>query len=341
MKAVILAGGEGTRLKCVTGDTPKPLVPLLGRSMMEHILRLLRRCGFTEVCAALRYRAADFEKAFSDGSSLGIRLCYRVEGKPLGTAGAVKNCEDFYGDEDFLLISGDAACDFDLAALFAEHCARGAAATVALKRDSTPLRFGLAVTDAQGDIRGFVEKPAWEGVVSDLVNTGIYVLSPRAMARVPRGVPFDFARDLFPLLLKEGEKLAGVEAAGYWCDVGTPASYYRCCVDALEGRLHLELPPPFAPPPKIAAALRHETAAAVRDFSCRDRAATMAALSSLMLEMGADYSDGIRFSLPRGSVHIFPRAEKSAVAVAVDAPDAEFAASLALSAGDLIRALDL
>ena len=340
MKAVILAGGEGTRLKAVTGDTPKPLVPLLGRSMMEHILRLLRRCGFTEVCAALRYHAADFEKAFSDGSQLGLRLCYRVEDKPLGTAGAVKNCADFYGDEDFLLISGDAACDFDLAALAAEHRARGAAVTVALTRESVPLRFGLAVTDAAGDIRGFVEKPDWGRVVSDLVNTGIYVLSPRAMARVPRGVPFDFARDLFPLLLREGEKLAGVECEGYWCDVGTPASYYRCCVDALEGRLRLELPEAFSPP-REAAEERRERAAAIRDFPCRDRAATMTALSSLMLEMGADYSDGIRFPLAAGGVHIFPRAARSAVAVAVDAPDAEFAASLALDAGEIIKALDL
>ena len=341
MKAVILAGGEGTRLKCVTHSTPKPLVPLLGRSMMEHILRLLRRCGFTEVCAALRYRPEDFLRAFADGSALGLRLCYRVEETPLGTAGAVKNCADFYGDEDFLLISGDAACDFDLAALFAEHRRRKAAATVALKRDSAPLRFGLAVTDGAGDIRGFVEKPGWEGVVSDLVNTGIYVLSPRAMAPVPEGVPFDFARDLFPLLLRRGEKLAGVECEGYWCDVGTPASYYRCCADALEGRLKLELPPDFSPPAKAPPALRHESAAAVREFPCRDRAAAMGALSSLMLEMNADYSDGIRIPLPRGQVHIFPRARSSAVAVAVDAPDAEFADALALDAGEIIKALDL
>lgn len=341
MKAVILAGGEGTRLKAVTGDTPKPLVPLLGRSMMEHILRLLRRCGFTEVCAALRYHAADFEKAFSDGSQLGLRLCYRVEDEPLGTAGAVKNCEDFYGDEDFLLISGDAACDFDLAALAKEHRARGAAVTVALTRESVPLRFGLAVTDAAGDIRGFVEKPDWGRVVSDLVNTGIYVLSPRAMARVPRGVPFDFARDLFPLLLREGEKLAGVVCEGYWCDVGTPASYYRCCADALEGRLKIDIPPAFFLPEGQNRPRREEKAAAVLDFPCRDRAAAMGALSTLMLEMGADYSDGIRFPLAEGGVHICPRAETSALAVAVDAPDAEFASSLALSAGEIIKALDL
>ena len=341
MKAVILAGGEGTRLKSVTGETPKPLVPLLGRSLMEHILLLLRRCGFTEICAAVRYRAEEIEKAFGDGSALGVRLCYRREDEPLGTAGAVKNCADFCGNEDFLLISGDAACDFDLAALWRRHRESGAAATIALKRDASPLRFGLAVTDERGEVRGFVEKPDWPGVVSDRVNTGIYVLSPRAMAYVPEGKPFDFARDLFPLLLRRGERVAGMEMEGYWCDVGTPQSYYRCCVDALEGRLMIDVPPAFFPPEGQKRPRREEKAAAVLDVPCRDRAAAMAALSTLMLEMGADYSDGIRFPLAEGGVHICPRAGTSALAVAVDAPDAEFAASLALSAGEIIKALDL
>ena len=341
MKAVILAGGEGKRLKSVTGETPKPLVPLLGRSLMEHILLLLRRCGFTEICAAVRYRAEDIAAAFGDGADLGVSLCYRREDEPLGTAGAVKNCADFYGDEDFLLISGDAACDFDLAALRRRHRESGAAATIALKRDASPLRFGLAVTDGRGEVRGFVEKPDWPGVVSDLVNTGIYVLSPRAMAYVPEGRPFDFARDLFPLLLRRGERIAGAEMEGYWCDVGTPQSYYRCCADALEGRLKIDIPPAFFPPEGQNRPRREEKAAAVLDFPCRDRAAAMGALSTLMLEMGADYSDGIRFPLAEGGVHICPRAETSALAVAVDAPDAEFASSLALSAGEIIKALDL
>ena len=341
MKAVILAGGEGKRLKSVTGETPKPLVPLLGRSLMEHILLLLRRCGFTEICAAVRYRAEDIEAAFGDGADLGVSLCYRREDEPLGTAGAVKNCADFYGDEDFLLISGDAACDFDLAALRRRHRESGAAATIALKRDASPLRFGLAVTDERGEVRGFVEKPDWPGVVSDRVNTGIYVLSPRAMAYVPEGQPFDFARDLFPLLLRRGERVAGAEMEGYWCDVGTPQSYYRCCADALEGRRKIDIPPAFFPPEGQNRPRREEKAAAVLDFPCRDRAAAMGALSTLMLEMGADYSDGIRFPLAEGGVHICPRAETSALAVAVDAPDAEFAVSLALSAGEIIKALDL
>ena len=341
MKAVILAGGEGTRLKCVTGERPKPLVPLLGRSLMEHILLLLRRSGFTEVCAAVRYRAEEIVAAFGDGSALGLKLCYRPEDEPLGTAGAVKNCADFTGNDDFLLISGDAACDFELSALWRRHRESGAAATIALHREADPLRFGLAVTDGAGWVRGFVEKPDWPGVVSDLVNTGIYVLSPRAMACVPEGKAFDFARDLFPLLLRRGERIAGLEMEGYWCDAGTPLSYYRCCADALEGRLHIDIPPEFLPPEGQKKPRRTERAAAVRDFPCRDRAAAMGALSTLMLEMGAEYSDGIRFPLEEGSVHISPRADVSALSVAVDAPDAEFAAALTLSAGEIIKALNL
>ena len=341
MKAVILAGGEGKRLKCITGERPKPMVPLLGRSVMEHILLLLRRNGFTEICAALRYRAEDIVSAFGDGSALGVSLCYSIEREELGTAGAVKNCADFTAGEDFLLISGDAACDGDLAALFRRHRESGAAATIALRREPLPLRFGLAVTDERGDVRSFIEKPDWSRVVSDRVNTGIYVLSPRAMAYVPRGVPFDFARDLFPLLLRRGERIASYELAGYWRDIGTPLSYYRCCVDALEGRLKIDVPPEFRPPENETRPAAAEQSTAEADFPCRDRAATMGALSELMLELDADYSDGIRVSAPCGSVHFFPRAEKSAVAVGVDSPDAEFAAALTLSAGEIIKALDL
>ena len=341
VKAVILAGGEGKRLKCVTGDMPKPLVPLLGRSMMEHIILLLRSCGITQICAAVKYRAQDIISAFSDGSALGVELCYRTEDEPLGTAGAVKNCADFYGGEDFVVISGDAACDFDLRALCRRHVQSGALATVALRREHDPLRFGLAVTDERGDIRGFVEKPDWGGVVSDLVNTGIYVLSPRAMEYVPQCAPFDFAKDLFPLLLRRGEKISSLVMEGYWCDVGTPLSYYRCCADALEGKLRITPAPQFVPaPPQGERERPDEHAAAVMDFPCRDRAAAMGALSRLMLEMDADYSDGIRLAVKGGSVHISPRAAEEAIRVAVDASDAEFASSLALSAGDIIRAID-
>lgn len=341
MKAVIMAGGEGTRLKAVTGDTPKPMVPLLGRPMLEHIVRLLKKHGFTDICAALKYRAEDIERYFGDGSRFGVHMQYRVEHEPLGTAGGVKNCADFFGDEDFLVISGDAACDMDLGALFAAHVSAHAAATLALCRSPEPLSYGLVVTDSEDNVRCFIEKPCWGRVVTDLVNTGIYVLSPRAMRAVPAGQPFDFAKELFPLLLARGEKLLGVTPGGYWCDVGSPLSYYRCCVDALEGKLELEPGTAFAARAQAAEADSEEESDARLDCACHDRAALMGALSEAMLDMGADYTDGIRLNGRGYRLHISPLAARSAVRVAVSSQDAEFARSLALSAKELIDALSL
>ena len=341
MKAVIMAGGEGTRLRAVTGALPKPLVPLLGRPLMEHILLLLRQHGFTEVCAALRYRSCDIRSAFGDGRLLGLSIQYRVEDRPLGTAGGVKNCADFCGDEDVLVVSGDAACDFDLSALMRRHRESGAAVTIALSRQAVPLRYGLAVTDAEDRVRSFVEKPAWQRVVTDLVNTGIYVLSPRALSSIPPGKPFDFARDLFPLLLEREELLLGLPMEGYWCDVGTPLSYYQCCVDALEGRLKLEIPASFFPAAAEGDPRPPEEAAVTLDCGCRSRAALMGALSELMLELDADYADGIRLSRDSFSLHIAPLADSSALRIAVQARDTEFARSLALSMRDVAQALDL
>ena len=225
MKAIIMAGGEGKRLKPITGSTPKPLVPLCGRPVMEHIILLLRRHGITDICAALKYRPDDIKNYFGSGEKLGVRLEYRVEQNALGTAGGVKNCADFYGSEDFLVISGDAACDIDLSKLIAEHQRRSPAATIALCPEPEPLRYGLALCDREGFIRSFIEKPDWRHVVTNLVNTGIYIISPRAMEHVPENEEFDFAKDLFPRLLDEGEKLLGVPCDGYWCDIGTPKSY--------------------------------------------------------------------------------------------------------------------
>lgn len=342
MKAVIMAGGEGTRLKAVTGATPKPMTPLLGRPMLEHILLLLKREGFTDICMTLKYRPEDIMDYFADGRDWGVRVQYRVEREARGTAGGVKACADFYGGEDFLVISGDAACDMPLAALMARHRAADAAATLALCRRSEPTSFGLAVTDAQGRIHSFIEKPQWPRVVTDLVNTGIYVLSPRAMDYVPEGAPYDFARELFPLLLRRGETLIGHDAGGYWCDVGTPLSYYRCCVDALEGRLRLNMGEAFRPragerPPAQA----QEACTRSLICPCNDRAALMGTLSEFMLDLGADYSDGLRLYGAGYALHISPLEERAAVRVAVASPDAEFAESLALSAKELIDALAL
>lgn len=340
MKAVIMAGGMGTRLKAITGDKPKPMVPLLGKPLMEHILSLLLSQGYDDICAAVRYRAGDIMAHFGDGSRFGVQLQYRVEQEPLGTAGGVKNCRDFYGNEDFLVISGDAACDFDLAALMAEHKRRGAAVTLALYRHPEPLSYGLAVTDGENHIRGFVEKPDWSRVVTDLVNTGIYIVSPKAMELVPEGKEFDFARDLFPLLLSRGETLLGLPMEGYWCDVGSPLSYYRCCVDALEGRLKIDLPEQFRPAPPAGADFEQGTGESL-DCTCRSRAELMGVLSEALMDMGADYSDGLQLKGRRFRLRISPLASRSALRISVDSQDAEFAKELAMSAKDLAEALDL
>ncbi len=339
MKAVIMAGGMGSRLKAITGDRPKPMVPLLGRPLMEHILELLRSQGFDQVCAAVRYRAGDIMAHFGDGSRFGVEMQYRVEEEPLGTAGAVKNCRDFYGGEDFLVISGDAACDFRLSRLMEEHKRRGAAVTLALCRHSEPLSYGLAVTDGEGRIRSFVEKPDWSRVVTDLVNTGIYVISPRIMELVPEGREFDFAKDLFPLLLSRGELLLGLPMEGYWCDVGSPLSYYRCCADALEGKLRLDFPELFRPPIPSGGDVPPLPGENL-DCACRSRAELMGSLSELLMDMGADYSDGLQLDAPRFHLRISPLASRSALRISVSSQDAEFARELAISARDLARALE-
>ena len=340
MKAIILAGGRGTRLKAITGPLPKPMVPLLGRPMMEHILLLLKKHGFTQVCAALKYRPEAITSALGDGSRFGLQLEYRIEERELGTAGGVRNCMDFIGGEDVLVISGDAACDLDLGELRRRHRERGAAVSLALHRSAEPLRYGLAVTDGDGAVRAFVEKPGWDRVVTDLVNTGIYMLSPRALEAIPPEQPFDFARDLFPALLRKGELLLGLPLDGYWCDVGTPLSYYQCCVDALRGKLRLEMGADFAPSASDAASEPADEEGFHLDLPCPDRAALMGQLSEWMLELPADFSDGIRLHDPRFELHIAPLATKSALRIAVNSRDAEFARRLAFSARDLAKTLD-
>lgn len=339
MKAIIMAGGMGTRLRPVTGNMPKPLVPLLGKPMMEHIIRLLKRHGFEDICVSLRYRAGDIIAAFGDGSRLGVRLQYRIEHEALGTAGGVKNCMDFCGGDDFLVISGDAACDFDLGRLMAEHRNRGAVATIALYRHSEPLSYGLVVTDRGGLIRGFVEKPQWPQVVTDFVNTGIYALSPAAMDCVPENIPFDFARNLFPILLRKELPMVGIPLEGYWCDVGTPLSYYQCCADALSGRLKIDPDEKFIVSPQSDPDT--PTPDGGIECACKSRAELMGTLSELMLDMGADYADGLRLKGKHYVMHISPLAQRSAVRIKVDSEDTEFARELSLSAKNLIEALDL
>ena len=241
MKAVILAGGKGTRLYPLTQTRPKPMVPLLGAPILAHTLALLAFHGVDEAAVTVGYLSESVSGFFKD-SFCGIKLGYFGESLPLGTAGAVKACGGFLGDaEPFAVVSGDAVTDADLSAALSFHREKGAAATVVLKKCSDPLEFGVVRTDVSGRITGFVEKPEWSQVCSDKVNTGIYILSPRVLEFVPERVGFDFSRDLFPRLLSAGERLFGFVTNDYWCDVGSPASFRRCTADALSGKVRLYL----------------------------------------------------------------------------------------------------
>ncbi len=213
------------------------MVPLMGKPVLEHILLLLRESGVKQVCITLRYAPEKIREYFGDGRKLGMEICYSVEEKPLGTAGGVALCRDFLGQEDFFVISGDCVCDFDLAAAAAYHREKQSEATILLCSRPDPTAFGLACTNRDGRIGCFAEKPAWEAVFTDLVNAGIYVLSPKVLQEVPRGETWDFGKDLFPGLLRQGRPVFGYEAKGYWCDIGTPEAYLGCCRDILSGKL--------------------------------------------------------------------------------------------------------
>lgn len=240
MKAVVMAGGEGSRLRPLTIGRPKPMVPIVNRPVMEHILLLLKRHGITEIVVTVQYLARVIQDYFDDGAALGIRLHYSVEDVPLGTAGSVKLAEHLL-NETFLVISGDALTDFDLQAIIDFHRARKSIATITLTRVPEPLEYGVVVTDGDGRIRRFLEKPSWSEVISDTINTGIYVLEPEVLQRCPSGQPYDFSHDLFPGLLADDKPMFGYVAEGYWTDVGTIPEYARASFDVLEGKVRANI----------------------------------------------------------------------------------------------------
>jgi mannose-1-phosphate guanylyltransferase / phosphomannomutase len=241
VKAVVMAGGEGTRLRPLTSNQPKPMVPIVGKPCMEHILELLREHGLTEVIVTVAFLPQAIRSYFGEGDTLGMQISYSVEESPLGTAGSVRLAARQL-DETFLVISGDALCDLDLSALIDFHKERGAAVTIGLKAVENPLEFGIVVTDDEGRIERFLEKPSWGQVFSDTINTGIYVLEPEVLRHVPTDRPFDFSKELFPYLLEMGRPLYGYVMDGYWQDVGDLDQYRQANFDALEENVRLNIP---------------------------------------------------------------------------------------------------
>jgi mannose-1-phosphate guanylyltransferase / phosphomannomutase len=241
VKAVVMAGGEGSRLRPMTANQPKPLLPVVNRPLMEHVLLLLRRHGFDETVVTVQFLASLVRSYFGDGEELGMGLSYATEERPLGTAGSVKNAEAALSADTFLVISGDALTDIDLSAVVAAHRRRGSLVTVCLARRPDPLEFGIVITDEDDRIERFLEKPTWGQVFSDTVNTGIYVMEPEVFDRVPAGEVVDWSADVFPALLAAGAPLHGFVADGYWEDVGTHDSYRKAHADALNRLVDVEI----------------------------------------------------------------------------------------------------
>jgi mannose-1-phosphate guanylyltransferase len=242
MKAMLLAAGLGTRLRPLTSELPKPMVPILGRPVMEHIMRLLARHGFDDVIANLHYFPDLIRDYFGDGSRQGIRLVYSFEQELLGTAGGVRNARDHFGGETFLVISGDALTDIDLTALHRRHKEAGGVATLTLKRVDDPSQLGVVIADDAGRIQGFQEKPAPGEELSNLGNCGIYMFEPEIFDYFPEREFVDWAQDVFPALLDQDVPFYGHEIAEYWNDVGSLEEYRQGNFDALEGKVNVEMP---------------------------------------------------------------------------------------------------
>ena len=241
MKAVILAGGEGTRLRPLTSNQPKPMMPIANAPMMEHIVRLLEKHGFDDIVVTVAYLANHIRNYFGDGSEFGVRMRYATEESPLGTAGSVRNAAEEL-DDTFLVISGDVLTDVDLSAIVKRHRASNAFATIALKRVENPVEFGIVITRDDGMIERFLEKPTWGQVFSDTINTGIYVLEPEIFDYIAEGEVVDFSGDVFPAALEDGKPLLGDIVDGYWEDVGTLEAYRAAHEDILDGRLGIDIP---------------------------------------------------------------------------------------------------
>ncbi|MDH4145502.1 MAG: sugar phosphate nucleotidyltransferase [Acidimicrobiia bacterium] len=241
MKAVIMAGGEGSRLRPLTTNLPKPMIPLANRPMMEHVVNLLRQHGFDEIVVTVAYLANAIRTYFGDGSEFGVRMVYATEETPLGTAGSVRNAMDEL-TERFLVISGDVLTDIDLSAIASAHTERGALATIGLTPVDNPLEFGIVITRDDGSIERFLEKPSWGQVFSDTINTGIFMLEPEIFDYIPAGRPVDFSAEVFPKLLQEARPLYGAVAQGYWEDVGTLDAYVRAHRDILDGLVRVDMP---------------------------------------------------------------------------------------------------
>lgn len=242
MKAMVLAAGVGSRLDPLTGIVPKPLVPVANLPVVEHIVCLLKQHGFDQIVANLHYMPEKLQEHFKDGGVCNTTIEMRQEEKLSGDAGGVRFCRDFLDGDTFIVLMGDLLTDADLTSIVKQHKAKGAIATIGLKRVDDVSQFGVALLDQDGFIKGFQEKPSAEEALSDLASTGIYILEPEVFEHIPATGDYFFGRQLFPTLVKMGKPVLGVEIGAYWSDVGTIEQYFKSNFDLLEERMKSNLP---------------------------------------------------------------------------------------------------
>lgn len=241
MKAVVMAGGFGTRIQPLTYSRPKPMLPIMNRPMMEHTMMMLKELGIKEFIVLLYFKPEIIQDYFQDGSDFGIKITYVIPDDDYGTAGAVKLAQEHIGDDNFIVISGDLVTDFDFKKLFKFHEKKEAKLSIGLTSVENPLQFGVVIANEENEIEKFLEKPSWGEVFSDTINTGIYIIESEILKYIPEKENFDFAKDLFPLLMKKDITLMGYNLSGYWRDVGNPESYREVYEDILADRVNFDM----------------------------------------------------------------------------------------------------
>ncbi len=239
---MIMAAGLGTRLRPLTNLVSKPMVQMAGRPCLEHTVRLLKNYGITDIVINLHYMPKLIRKHFAKGEPFGVNITYSYEDELLGTAGGVKNVEDFFEGETFLVVSGDALTDINLNSFYDSHKSQGCIASLALKKVPDPTQYGVVIRNEEGFITNFQEKPSWEEAISTLANTGIYLFENEIFSHIPKEQFYDFGKQVFPDLLQKGESMSGYIMRDYWCDVGSLEVYREAHYDMLTGLVEVDIP---------------------------------------------------------------------------------------------------
>ncbi|MFH1784173.1 MAG: NDP-sugar synthase [bacterium] len=241
MKAFIMAAGKGTRLRPLTHDVPKPMLPIVNKPPLEHTLELLSKHGIKEVVINLHHHGSMVKRYFGHGSKWGVSITYSEEKELMGTAGGVKKSEAFF-DDTFLVMSGDGLTDINLQEAINFHKKKKALATMILKQVDARFEYGVVMVDKSRRIRKFLEKPTWSSIAANAVNTGIYIFEPRIFKYIPKNKFYDFGHDVWPSLLKKKEKIFAYEMSGYWCDIGNLQEYRKAQYDVLGNHVKIKMP---------------------------------------------------------------------------------------------------